>query len=70
MHGFGVWRVALSQYGPEGPGSHEWLAGPFYLFELTPAITLKPDLQWLRQVRGGETVHSGALATCRVIIEF
>ena len=38
----------------------ELLAGPFYLFELTPAITIKPDVQWLRQVRAGHVAHSGA----------
>jgi porin len=70
MLGFGVSQVSLSEFGPEGPGAREVLAGPFYLFELTPAITLKPDVQWLRQVRGGHVAHTGVLATCRVILEF
>ena len=70
MVGFGVSQVALSEYGPEGPDARELLAGPFYLFELTPAITIKPDVQWLRQIREGHVAHSGVLATCRVVLEF
>ena len=45
-------------------------SGPFYQFQLTPAIMIQPDVQWLRQIREGHVAHSGVLATCRVMLEF
>ena len=68
--GFGVTRVGLSKYVEGAPDAYELMIGPFYQFQLTSAIMLQPDVQWLRQVRPGEPTRSGVLGTCRVVVEF
>ena len=68
--GFGVTRVGLSKYAEGMPDAYELLVGPFYQFQLTPAIMIQPDVQWMRQVHPDSPARDGLLATCRLVVEF
>ncbi len=57
--GFGVTRATLSAHAPDGAAGQELSMGPFYRLQVTDAVSLQPNLQYVRNP-GGTMAGKGA----------
>lgn len=63
-------RAALSEHEPAGPGASEFVADAFYRLQLTPAIFLQPELQYIVNPSGRDDLDDALVAGLRIGVTF
>ena len=61
-------RVGFTDAPAAALGSDEWAIELFYDFALAPCVSLKPDIQWIRNAGGGN--DDALVASLRVTVSF
>ncbi len=68
--GFGLTRATLSEHAPDGAVGRETSVGPFYRLQITDAIGLQPNLQYVRNPGGTRPGQGAIVWTLRVESRF
>lgn len=63
-------HAALSEDGPAGPGASEFVADAFYRLQLTPAIFVQPELQYIVNPSGRDDLDDALVAGLRIGVTF